>query len=154
MCSWQRIEQTKGETEKRNSMNESEKMKKVSRNGLNGDTVNLVGAWAIVVIFLSLGVVMMLGVYLQNAGNVGYVGGSWEQSEWANRTRLNYIEGFNSFTYGVVWSESGDATGYLVRETYSSFLLPIRFIIALVFLLLGTYAMPKSRSRKTTSNTP
>ena len=135
-------------------MNESEKMKKASRNSLNGETLNLAGAWAIAVVFLTLGVVMMLGVYLQNAGNVGYVGGSWEQSEWANRTRLNYIEGFDSFTYGLVWSETGDATGYLVRETYGSFVLPIRFVIALVFLLLGAYAMPKSRSRKTTSNTP
>ena len=131
-------------------MNESVKAKKASKNGWNGwngDTINLVGVWVIASIFLTLGATMMISVAFHNDGNVGYVSESFYQTEWANHSHFNYLETVEGYSGGVIWSESNDATGYIVLDTYTSFLLPIRFVIALVFLILGIYAMPKTRRK-------
>src|SRR3990167_5914208 len=145
MSSWPRIEQTKGETEKRNSMNESEKMNKASRNSLNGDTFNIVGAWSLAVIFLTLGTILMLNVAIYGSEPVGLMERSTYVTEWLNQSDLSYFETVEGFIGGVVWSENDTEAGYAVSASYRAFLLPIRFLIALVFLLLGAYIVPKAK---------
>ena len=116
-----------------------------SRNGLNGDTVNLAGAWSVAVIFLTLGMILMLNVAIYDSEAVGLVERSNYVTEWLNQSDLSYFETVEGFIGGVVWSENDTEAGYAVSASYRAFLLPIRFLIALVFLLLGAYIVPKAK---------
>lgn len=131
-------------------MNESVKAKKASKNGWNGwngDTINLVGIWVIVAIFLTLGAVLMLNVVLYGQGEIGYYTSFGRTSEEWNQSALNYLETVEGYTGGVIWSETSESYAYVVERAYSVFMLPTRFVIALVFLILGIYAMPKTRRK-------
>ena len=116
-----------------------------ARNGLNGDTVNLAGAWSVAVIFLTLGMILMLNVAIYDSEAVGLVERSNYVTEWLNQSDLSYFETVEGFIGGVVWSENDTEAGYAVSASYRAFLLPIRFLIALVFLLLGAYIVPKAK---------
>ena len=132
-------------------MNESVKAKKASKNGWNGwngDTINLVGVWVIASILLAFGVAMMASVVINDPSPITYIEGNLYETEWLNTSDKYIVDFCDSSHCETFILEQSHGAGYVYQNgPWKHFEVPVRFLVGLIFLLVGAYVMPKYRKK-------